>query len=163
MGMSAFRGIVYRVAEPDQTDLALTADRSRDTPGRFNTGDIGAIYAALDAETAMREEKRSSEGLVAERCALFTIELSVSHLIDLCDPSERSVWKLDEDDLRRDDAMACQAIVEAAIAAGAEAIRWPSATGEGESIAVYFAHLRDDSRCDITGQRTIDLRGETAA
>jgi RES domain-containing protein len=163
MGMSAFRGTVYRVAEPDQTDLALTSDRSRETPGRFNTGDIGAVYAALDPETAMREEKRSSEGSTAARCALFTIDLGVSRLLDLCDPGTRSAWKLDEDALMRDDATACQAIVAAAIAAGAEAIRWPSATGEGESIAIYLAHLRDDTRCEITGQRTIDLHGETAA
>jgi RES domain-containing protein len=163
MGMSPFRGTVYRVAEPDQADLALTTDRSRDTPGRFNTGDIGAVYAALDAETAMREEKRSSEGSDAERCVLFTIELNVSHVIDLNDPNERAAWTLDEDDLRRDDASACQAIVEGVIATGAEAIRWPSATGEGESIAIYFAHLRDDSLCEITSERTIDLRGETAA
>src|SRR4051812_528038 len=98
-----FRGLVYRAAEPGQTDLRATTTRSCEDPGRFNTRDVGAVYAALDPETALREVQQSAKADVSESWALLTIDARLSRMLDLCDPGERDAWGLSELDIQRDD------------------------------------------------------------
>jgi RES domain-containing protein len=156
MAATPFHGMVYRAAEPDQTDLGKTAVRSCADPGRFNTHDVGAIYTCLDPQTALREVQQSSKTKMPDPCAMFTIDAHISRMLDLCDPGERAVWGLSELDLQRDDPSACQAVVARAVTEHIEAVRWPSATGSGESIAIYLAHLQPGSRCTVVDSRVID-------
>jgi RES domain-containing protein len=59
-------------------------------------------------------------------------------VLDLTDPRVREALTLSEDDLTRDDLTQCQALGEAARAAGFEGVLAPSAALAGETILVVF-------------------------
>lgn len=52
------------------------------------------------------------------------------------------------DDVARDDMDRCREVAGAAARLGAEAIRWASATGPGQSLAIFVEHLRPGSRVE---------------
>jgi RES domain-containing protein len=139
-------GSVYRADHPAHTDLARTTAASRDDPGRFNTSRLGAVYLSLEPETAIKESQESDE---LPQCALFVMDASLARVVDLTDPTVRERWQLTMDDLQSDDVARCQEAAEAAAAAGEEAIVWPSATGEGRSLAVFADRLAHGSRLEI--------------
>jgi hypothetical protein len=58
-------------------------------------------------------------------------------------------------DLASDDMDRCREVADVAMRLGAEAIRWASATGAGESVAIFIDRLRPGSRADIV--RTFEL------
>jgi RES domain-containing protein len=152
MAPSPLAGLTFRAALPDHDDLGRTAKMSRAEPGRFNTPAVGAIYAALDPDTAILELIRSSKrGASESKCALFLVDVALGHVVYLTDPAERERWKLTDSQIRADDVAACQAIVDGVIASGAEAIVWPSAVAGGQSIAIYPDHLANGSRLAIAG------------
>jgi hypothetical protein len=68
-------------------------------------------------------------------------------------------WGLTAQDLLSDDMERCQEVADVAARLGAEAIRWPSATGAGQSFAVFVAQLRSGSRAEIN--KSIDLSHDT--
>src|SRR5829696_6037372 len=111
-----FAGRVYRVSEPGQTDVGATADSSREEPGRFNSREVGALYVSIDPQTALREVEQSSKTSMPDPCALFTVDLQLSRMLDLCDTIEQKKWGLSLPDLQSDDPSACQSIVHRAIA-----------------------------------------------
>ena len=64
----------------------------------------------------------------------------------------------------------CREVAEVAVEAGAEAIRWPSATGEGQSFAIFIERLHSGSHVKIasTMEVTRDMlaaleRGESVS
>ena len=141
-------GAVFRADHPDHTDLSETAKASRKEPGRFNTSRFGAVYVSLEPDTAIQERQRN-EGRVQHPCALFVLSLSVARCIDLCEDVELERWGLSHADLTDDDLSCTQRVAEAAFDEGVEAILWPSATGRGSSLAVWYDRLGEGSRLDI--------------
>ena len=147
-------GAVFRADHPEHTELSETAKASRKEPGRFNTSRSGAVYLSLEPDTAIRERQRN-DGHVEHPCALFVVTLSVGRFVDLSIDEELQRWGLTRADLTSDDLSCTQRVAEAAREAGAEAILWPSATGHGSSLAVFFDRLATGSRLEIA--RSFDL------
>ena len=139
-------GSVYRADHPAHTDLARTTAESREHPGRFNTSRLGAVYLSLEPETAIKESQEADE---SSQCALFVVNASLARVLDLTDPKMLNQWSLTRDDLEADDVSRCQEVAEKAAAAGEEAIVWPSAVGEGRSLAVFAGRLAHGSRLEI--------------
>ena len=141
-------GAVFRADHPEHTDLSETAEASRKEPGRFNTSRFGAVYLSCEPDTAIRERQRN-EGRVEHPCALFVVSLSVGDVVDLTIEEERRRWGLTTQDLTSDDLSRTQRVAERAFENAVEAILWPSATGEGTSVAVLFDRLAEDSRLEV--------------
>ena len=141
-------GAVFRADHPEHTDLSETAQASRKEPGRFNTSRFGAVYLSFEPDTALQERQRN-EGRVEHPCALFVVSLSVGNVVDLTMEEERRRWGLTRDDLTSDDLTRTQQMADAAFATGIEAIVWPSATGQGSSLAVFFDRLADGSALGV--------------
>jgi len=129
-------------------DLAETAKASRNEPGRFNTSRFGAVYLSLEPDTAIRERQRN-EGKGQHPCALFVVSLSVESVVDLSTDERLEQWGLTRADLTSDDLSCTQQMAEAAVATGVQAIVWPSATGQGSSLAVFYDRLTDGSDLDV--------------
>jgi RES domain-containing protein len=142
------RGSVFRADHPDHRDLAQTVEASREEPGRFNTSRVGAIYVSREPQTAV-EELRRNHSHMKHPCALFVVSLSTEKVLDLCDERERSRWGLTLEDLTGDDVSRCQEVAESAVKHGVEAVIWPSATGNGRSLAVYAGQFGDGSHVEI--------------
>jgi RES domain-containing protein len=141
------RFTAHRAARAEHDDLRRTAESSCKEPGRFNTANVGAVYASLDRDTAVRELLRSSPHEIQNDCAVFTLDVDVGQLLDFCDSNTREQWGVDLDELTADDMSSCQSLVPRIVARGIEVVRWPSATGQGVSIAVYLDRLGSGSRC----------------
>jgi len=137
---------VYRADHPAHTDLARTTAESCEHPGRFNTSRLGAVYLSLEPETAIRESQQAGK---SGQCALFVVNASLARVLDLTDPEVLKQWSLTLDDLQGDDASRCQEVAESVAAAGEEAIVWPSAVGQGRSLAVFAGRLGQGSRLEI--------------
>jgi RES domain-containing protein len=121
---------------------------SRKEPGRFNTSRFGAVYASREPDTAIQERQRNA-GSVDHPCALFVVSLSAANVVDFCVDEELERWGLTRADLTSDDLSRTRQVAEAAFANGIEVIVWPSATGEGSSVAVFYDRLAEGSSLDV--------------
>lgn len=126
---------------------ALSGEGARRAGGRWNPPEsFATLYAAADRDTAIREFRR----LVARQNLtpasflprdLFTYDVRLQHVVDLMVEDHVSAVGLTVDELRADDARPCQAVGEAAHHAGFEAILAPSATQDGEVLAIFLDRL----------------------
>lgn len=87
--------------------------------------------------------------------SIFMIELLLHEVVALTALGQMHAWGLTAQDLVGDSLQRCQEVVGVAARLGAEAIRWPSATGAGQSIAVFIDQLRPGSHADVV--RSFDL------
>lgn len=136
---------------------------SRSFPGRFNTPDVGAVYVSRQPETAVEEFRRRAarDGVSLTDMhprSLFVVDLLVLQAVDLTAPGQLNACGLRPEDLITEDMKRCQEVAAVAAGLGAEAIQWASATGQGESLAVFMQNLRPDSRAQVA--RTFDLTRE---
>lgn len=162
---SGFRGVVYRATHPDYEDLDRTIEFSRRYPGRFNPLGAGAVYVALERATAVAELKRRAEKLgrplkaFAPR-AVLTLDVALHQVLDLTDATVRAEWDITLDDLRTEfDYVRCHEVAEVARRDGYEAIRFPSATGEGVNLAVFYDQLHTGSYLVVRASEELDLDG----
>ena len=119
---------------------------------RFNpVGEFGAIYVSLDPETPFRELYRAyrrtadtyhPEDIAAKR-VLLTIDASLQRVVNLSESPERDAWGITEADVVGGWAP-CQELARNVLHSH-EAIRYPSATGQGENIAVFYDRLLEGS------------------
>jgi RES domain-containing protein len=133
---------------------------SRTFPGRFNTASVGAVYVSREPETAIEELRRRAarDGLSLSDMhprSIFVIDLHLHEVVDLMVAGQLQAWGLTAEDLASDDMDRCREVAGVATRLGAEGIRWASATGTGQSIAVFVEHLRPGSRVQIV--RTFEL------
>jgi RES domain-containing protein len=148
--MTPLAGVFFRAASPDDADLLHACRTSRSDPGRFNTPSVGALYVANDPETALGELRRTiaregSSLVDAHPCAIIAVRAALNAVLDLTDGACAEQLGLSDDDLTSEDMDACQRVADRAARDGAEAIRWPSATGCGESLAIFVERLRPRS------------------
>ena len=158
-----FRGVVYRATHPDYEDLDRTIEFSKQYPGRFNPPGTGAVYVALERATAVAELKRRAERLgrsmksFAPR-ALLTLDVTLREVLDLTDASVRAEWDVTLDDLRTEyEYLRCHEVAHVARRDGYEAIRFPSATGEGENLAIFYDQLHTGSYVVVQASEELDL------
>ena len=159
-------GLVFRVTSPRYADLQQTAAMSQRYPGRFNTDAVGAVYVSREPQTAIdelcRRAARDGAALSAMHPrALFVVELDLQKVVDLTRPGALEAWGLTAEDLVDGDMSQCQALAAGAAERGAEGIRWRSATGAGQSIAVFLQQLGPQSRVRLSS--TFDLTREMLA
>jgi RES domain-containing protein len=159
---SSFAGAVFRQSAPryaEITDRTLAA--SARTGGRYNPpGEFGAIYVSLDPDTPLRELRRQAlQGGVAVADllprTLFAAEARLQSVVDLACEEGPAKWGLTAADLASDDWRVCQAIARQARAQGCEAIRFRSATGAGENLAVFLDRLAPGSSLRILRQEEL--------
>jgi RES domain-containing protein len=87
---------------------------------------------------------------------MVTVELQLASVLDLTSTNVQSEWGLDATALASDDFVACQEVGAAARRAGYEAIIYPSATGAGENLALFFDRLHPGSYALVADQKPID-------
>jgi RES domain-containing protein len=153
-------GFAFRLTSPRYSDLRRTAEMSRAYPGRFNTPVVGAVYVSREPDTAVEELRRRAarDGVSLSAMhprALFLLDLHLREVVDLTSTGELDAWGLTSADLDDDDLTRCRETAAVAARLGAEAIRWASATGSGQSLAVFVEQLLPGSRVDIS--RTFEI------
>jgi len=153
-------GLAFRATSPRYGDLHHTAAMSRSFPGRFNTTDVGAVYVSREPQTAVDEHRRRAarDGISLTEMhprSLFVIDLLLHRVVDLRTREELTAWGLTPDDVASDDMRRCQEVADVAARLGAEAIRWNSATGAGQSFAIFVERLLPGSHADVL--RAFDL------
>jgi RES domain-containing protein len=162
---SGFRGVVYRATHPDYQDLRRTIEFSKRYPGRFNPPGSGAVYVALERATAVAELKRRAAKLGRELKAfapraLLTLDVALRQVLDLTDAAVRAEWDITPDDLGTEfDYERCHEVAEVARRDGYEAIRFPSATGDGVNLAVFYDQLHTGSYVVVRASEKLDLDG----
>lgn len=159
-----FAGTVFRQSSPRHAELSThTLAASARAGGRFNVaGAFGAIYVSLDPDTPLRELHRhcSRSGMDVAAIlprTLFAADTRLQRVLDLTDAAVRARWSLDHAALSSEHWDACWRVAERARDRGYEAIRFPSATGAGENLAVFLDRLRPGSFLRILREEA--LRG----
>jgi hypothetical protein len=144
---------------------ATLAGSMRTDQNRFNVfGEFGAIYLSLDPETPLRELVRTYRKLAGTTSPedismpriLMTFELHLTRVADLRDPSECDAWAIAPAAVTGEDLVPCQAVARE-IRRTHEALRWTSATGSGENIALFFDRLLPTSRIELRDVTEIEL------
>ncbi len=160
-----YAGLLFRQCRPKyaeaSTPSALVAGSLRDG-GRFNPpGEFGALYVSVDFETAIAELRRQivrGAFPVAHYFprVMLRFDARLSHVYDLTHSPTMQAAGLTARELvpHQDDAddaghAACQSVARTARARGFEAIRYPSATGAGENLALFADRLRSGSTIDL--------------
>lgn len=141
--------IGFRASLPQHTDLGGSVRASRRCPGRFNTDTFGALYLCRAEHTALAEFQDNDSDGKAQNCVISVVHVALDRLLDFGDRATMAEWSLTEADLRADDITKCQRVAERAIREGIEAIQWPSATGTGISLAVFFDRLLPSSTVEL--------------
>lgn len=156
---SCFRHSRLRYATVDEETLGASAR----VGGRFNPpGEFGAIYVALDRGTAMTELERriALSGLSAQYFhprVILRMRAHLSSVLDLTDPRIREENALDLHTITGNDWAPTQEIAREARQAGYIAIRFPSATGAGENLAIFLDTLGPDDRLEVEEVEEISL------
>ncbi|CAN5647208.1 hypothetical protein BH23GEM7_BH23GEM7_11310 [soil metagenome] len=160
---ATFTGLAYRQCHPDHADLEATLRASQSFSFRFNReNEFGALYVALDRATAVadlvRRARLSSTPVQAYAPrVLLTLRVELRKVLDLTDPAIRRQWDIALEDLQADDYLRCQEVAQVARRQGYEAIRYPSATGEGENLAIFLDRLQPESEVTIQEQEELPL------
>jgi len=159
---STFAGAVYRQSSPRYAEITeRTLLASFGTGGRFNpTGEFGAVYVSLDPETPFRELRRQAgkaglQILDLLPRTLFAAEARLQRVLDLTCPEGRTNAGLTPQSLASDDWSACQEVARRSRHAGYEAIRFPSATGSGENLAIFLDRLAPGSYIRILREEEV--------
>jgi len=147
-------GVLFRVTSPRYRDLERTADMSMLHPGRFNTSTIGAVYASREPDTAAGELRRrvARDGVSLRDMhprSVFVLDVALQSVVDLTTRDALEAWGLTPADLQSDDFGRCQEVAMLATRLGAEGVRWASATGVGQSIALFVKALLPGSRVEV--------------
>lgn len=85
---------------------------------------------------------------------LLVCSVTVGDIVDLRDPVDQDRVGLTDDDLRSEvgDYDSCQRVGARAHQLGRKGVIAPAATGLGETLALFTAHIRPDEMPVITGQ-----------
>jgi RES domain-containing protein len=119
--------------------------------GRWNPPEsFSVLYLALEQETTVHEfyrlaarQSRAPEDFLPRR--MYRYEVDLCALLDLRSSQAREHLDLSNGALVADDPVRCREIGEGAHYCGREGILAPSATGQGDVLAIFFERLRPDS------------------
>ena len=92
--------------------------------------------------------------------ALFTLDVALHEVLDLTDATVRAEWDVTLEDLRTEyDYARCHEVAQIARRDGYEAIRFPSATGNGVNLAIFYDQLHTGSYVVVQASEVLDLNG----
>jgi RES domain-containing protein len=145
-----FHGRAFRHVAQDHHPLSGVGARTHG--GRWNPPDsFSTLYLALERDTTVREfyrlverQGRAPEDFLPRR--MYRYDLGLAAVLDLRDSATRARLQLSDVDLQAIDATKCQQLGECAHYLGLEGILAPSATGQGNVLAVFFDRLQADSQ-----------------
>jgi RES domain-containing protein len=129
----------------------MSGEGARLVGGRWNPkGSFAVLYLGLDQRTVIAEFERLArrQGLAPSSFLprrLYRYDGKLQNLLDLRQPETYEALGLTRETMAADDATACEAVGEAAFVAGREGVLAPSATGEGEVLAVFLERLTPPS------------------
>jgi RES domain-containing protein len=147
-----FSGEAFRHLGPGYSPRS--GEGARIQGGRWNPPDsFPVLYLALPKESAIAEFYRRAEreglppGDLLPR-HLYRYQVQLQAALDLTDATTSEAVGFSEGLVRSDDPILSQAIGDAAHYAGFEGLLAPSATGVGETLAVFPARLQAGSIVD---------------
>jgi RES domain-containing protein len=155
-----FRHCSARYATVDEGTL----DASARVGGRFNPpGEFGAVYVAVERRTALAELERrvAASGLPRKQFhprVILQLRARLSRVLDLTDPTVRRDLDLREAEITGEDWARPQAVAREARGDGYAAIRFPSATGEGDNLAIFLDVLSSDDQLVVEDVEEVTLR-----
>jgi RES domain-containing protein len=146
-----FSGVVRRVVRVGVDPMST--EGSRKAGGRYNPpGDFGALYAALEPETAAAEVARGLRlrgvdpaGFAADDWWEYEIELRAAPMLDLTDSDTLARLSLSLDALTAADAALTREIGAKAHRAGYAGLLVPSAARPGARNLVIFLDRLDET------------------
>ena len=140
-----------------------TLAASRSFGGRFNPpGEFGALYTALDEDTAWFEvasrfRREGIEGLPPEM-GVLRITVSAGRCADLTTDAAARAWKVTRDQLTAADPTAAQRTacwtLGRAVRAVADALLGPSARTNGANMPLFPDRARSTLEMDLRGARS---------
>jgi RES domain-containing protein len=155
---TAFHATIEANAPRTPADLPAYLDHALahtlETGGRFNpAGDFGALYLSLDPKTPKAESDAPE--------VILELDARLTGVLDLRRPEALAKYGLTTDALCGGDHGPCQRAGRAIREDGYEAVRYPSAMGDGINLAVFWDRRRRDSSLRLAGR--LDARGETGS
>lgn len=125
----------------------LSGEGARITGGRWNPpGSFAVLYLGADPSTVVAEFHRLARRQGVDPTSFlprtfFRYDVALHRLLDVRDNRSQAELGLNQAALVSDDLTRCQAVGEAAFAAGREGVLAPSAAGSGDVIAVFLERL----------------------
>lgn len=151
-----FEGLCFRHSAAQYATVdESTLDASRRAGGRFNpSGEFGAVYVALEKDTALAELERRIERTGLPRVAfrprlMLHLTARLTDLLDLTDPELREQFDVSAEDLIASDWTRAQEVGREARRQGYTAIRFPSATDRGDNLAIFLDKLGPEERLQL--------------
>jgi RES domain-containing protein len=154
-----FRHSAARYATVDEGTL----EASMRAGGRFNpAGEFGAVYVALDEETALAELGRRIDrtGLPRKHFRprmMLQLRVRLVRVLDLTDPEVRSQLGVATDEISGAEWARAQGVARQAREQGYTAIRFPSATGTGQNLAIFLDRLGPDEHLEVERVKEVRL------
>jgi RES domain-containing protein len=143
--------------------LPLSGEGARVHGGRWNPPDSFAVlYTASDRDAMVSELDRAARrqglraiDLLPRDEVIYTVELQ--RVLDLTDALSLERVGLDDALLSAADWSPCQAIGDAARYVGFEAVLAPSATGSGQTLAIFLDRLLRGSIVEVSSVTPLEL------
>ena len=113
---------------------------------RWNPPAVGAIYTALDRETAIAEGQHAIDvqpRRIFRRRVLYELQVDVNDVVDLTAPGALQSVGLSLADVANDDPSACQAVGGAASWLGRGGLLVPSARSDGHNMVILLGTAGD--------------------
>jgi RES domain-containing protein len=163
-GETRFEGVCFRHSAARYATVDEgTLEASARAGGRFNpVGEFGAVYVALDQETALAELERRIErtGLPGKHVRsrmMLRLQARLRKVLDLTDSEVRRRLDLSLEELIGPQWGRAQEVAREARREGYTAIRYPSATGAGQNMAIFLDRLGPEERLKIEEVEELSL------
>lgn len=108
---------------------------------RWNPQSVGAIYTALDRDTAIAEGQHAIDiqpRRIFRRRVLYELQIDVADVVDLTTPAALQTVGLTLLDIADDDPTACQRVGGAAAWLGRGGLLVPSARNDGHNMVILL-------------------------
>jgi RES domain-containing protein len=116
-------------------------ERINTSGARWNPRGVGAIYTALDRETAIAEGQYAVDvqpRRFFRRRVLYELAVDVENVVDLTDPADLATAGLSLADVDNDDHSACRHVGGAIALIGRGGILVPSARRDGTNMVIFI-------------------------
>ena len=137
-------------------------DRVNAAGARWNPPGVGAIYTALERNTALAEGQHAVDvqpRRTYARRVLYQVEVAVTGLVDPTAPGALTAVGLRPDDLAADDHTACQRVGGAAAWLERGGLLVPSARAPGANLVILVGTAGLEEDLVIVYQEVIEDRG----
>lgn len=110
---------------------------------------------ARDAQVLGGSNRATQFDQLAPR-SIFVVRVQLRDVVALTTQSAFDAWGLTADSLSADDFTRCQEVATLAAQRGAEGVRWPSATGSGESVAIFWERVQAASHVNLVEELPVN-------